>query len=249
MKVKVDVKGMDTAIARMAGLGKQVNFATARALTQTAHAVNNDVKTDLKSGIQGGPTAYTLRAFQVTGATRDNLESSVALRNTAPEGGTNYTSALGHLFGGGRRRWKKLEGWLSGRGLLPAGMMIAPGPKILLDARGNIRRRNLEEMLKILGSETRNLTEWRKSGRGKSQAFKEIGFFVCRPGDRSGLPPGIWRRIKTGSSSVVEPWIMYIQPTAYRQQFDLEKIATKTVSRVFSTNFNKSLADALRAAR
>ena len=42
---------------------------------------------------------------------------------------------------------------------------------------------------------------------------------------------------------------MYIRPVAYRQKFDLEKIAKRTVDRVFKSNFDKSLADALRTAK
>lgn len=247
MKINVKIDGLAATRSFLGGLGKQVRFATARALTQTAYAVRKDNQDELKRDIAGGATPYTLRAFNVEAATRDTLQAAVYLRTDAPSGGTNYSSVLGHLYSGGNRRWKKLEGWLRGRGLLPEGMMIAPGGKLPLDARGNIRQRNLKEMLGILGSQTRNLQEYRRSGRGKQ--LKGIGYFVSRPGDKSGLPPGVWRRISTGSSSVVEPWIMYIRPVAYRQKFDLEKIAKRTVDRVFKTNFDKSLADALRTAK
>lgn len=247
MKINVRMTGAESTMATLRGMGKQVRFATARALTQTAHAVNNEIKADLASQVQGGATPYTLRAFQVTGATRDTLQATVALRDTAPTGGTNYSAALGHLFTGGGRRHKKLEGWLRSRNLIPVGYMIAPGPKAPLDARGNFRMSALKEMFGILGSQTRNLQEWRRSG--KRGQYKAIGFFIARPGDKSGLPPGIWRRITTGNSSTVEPWIMFINPVSYRQKFDLEKIARRTVERVFKANFDRSLADALRTAK
>jgi hypothetical protein len=247
MKIKVDVKGIDAAVARMAGLGKQVDFATAKALTQTAHAVNADIKEELKSGIQGGATAYTLRAFQVAAATKAKLESSVSLRDSAPSGGTNYTAALAHLFGGGRRRFKRMEGWLRGRGLLPAGMMVAPGRALPLDARGNIRRPALNEMLGVLKSQRRNLQVFRRPGKdGQTNASS---FFVALPGDKSGRFPGVWRRQETGKGVRVDLWLMYVTPAAYRQQFDLHKTATKTVSRVFKPNFDKALAQALVSAK
>lgn len=247
MKLKVDINGLDTVRAALAGQQKQIAFAAARALTQTAHAVNADIKEEMKTAIAGGPTPFTLRAFRVTAARRDNLEATIGLRTDAPGGGTPYNKALQHLFTGGRRDWKKLEGWLRGKGLLPAGTMIVPGPKAPLDARGNFRRAALTEMLGIIGSQIRNLQSVRKSGSGK--APKSIGFFIALPGDKSGLTPGIWRRIKTGATSTVEPWIMYIAPTGYRQKFDLERIAKKTVARTWQANFQKSLADALRTAR
>lgn len=253
MKIGVKIEGLGSVMAQLSGQAKQVRFATAMALTQTAHGVNAEIKDEMKRTIEGGPTAFALRAFKVAGATRDNLEATVALRTDSPEGGTSYTKALAHLFGGGRREWKKLEGFLRGQGLLPTGMMIAPGPKAPLDARGNMRRQQLGEMLKILGSQIRNLRIYRQmSSRGrvkKHAEVKGIGFFVIMPGADSHLAPGIWRRIETGTTSVVEPWIMYISPTAYRQKFDLNAIAHKVVAKQFKINFDKSLADALRTAR
>lgn len=42
---------------------------------------------------------------------------------------------------------------------------------------------------------------------------------------------------------------MYISPTSYRRKFDLEAIAKRTVARVFQSNFETALTDALRTAR
>lgn len=253
--ITIEISGLDSIKSQLANISKQTSFAAAKALTQTAHQVRADIKEEMKSGISGGPTAYALRGFNVEAAKRDKLESLVYLRQDGPAGGTPYTQALGHLFTGGRRRWKRLEGWLRGKGMIPSGYMIAPGPAAPLDSRGNFRARALKEMLTILSSNTRNLEATR--GRGKS-----IGFFVARPGDNSGLPPGIWRRITTrhngnsarreatkSRSSVVEAWIMFIKPTSYRKQFDLEKTAKRTVDRIFIDRFDKALADALRTAR
>lgn len=265
MKLDVKINGLDALRAKLAGQQKQVAFAAAKALTQTAHAVNAEIKAEMKTAIAGGPTPYTLRAFQVTAARKDNLEAKVGLRSDGPDGGTPYNKALQHLFTGGRRDWKRLEGWLRGKGLLPAGMMVVPGPKAPLDARGNFRRAALKEMLHVLGSETRNTIISRQSGT-RSKRGKEIGFFVCRPGDRSGLTPGIWRRISSRNvsewyqpshgpkakklgSSTVEPWIMYISPTSYRKKFDLDTIAKKVVTASWQKNFSAALEDAMRTAK
>lgn len=246
MKIDVRIEGMQAVRANLEGMAKQVRFAAAKTLTQTAYDINADIKEELKRNIQGGPTAFTLRAFKVGMAKPQTLASTVSLRDDAEAGGPPYTKALRHLFVGGGRQWKRLEGWLRAKGLIPTGMMAAPGPKISLDNRGNIKRSSLDEMLKILSSPVRNARVWRQSGKNKEQ--KLIGFFVCRPGDRSGLAPGIWRRIE-GAHSVVEPWIMFIRPVAYRQKFDFEKIAKKTVDRVFQDKFRRNLEDAMRSAR
>jgi len=245
--IKVEIKGVEALKATLSGQQKQVRFAAARALTKTAQQINKDLQSEMKTAIAGGPTPYTLRAFKTTAATRETLTASVALRTDAPSGGTPYAKALAHLFEGSRRDWKKIEGWLRGKRLIPEGMMMAPGPKAPLDARGNFRRNSINEMLGILNSQIRNLRSFRRTGAGKRQ--KGIGFFVALPGDRSGLAAGIWRRVETGNSSVVEPWIMYIRPTSYRRKFDLDRIGRLTVAKSWQSNFETSLADALRTAR
>lgn len=257
----IKVIGLHEALGMVRGAAQQVPFAAAKALTQTAHAVVADLKGEMRSKIQGGPTAFTLRAFRVAGANKNNLTAEVSLRSDAPAGGTAYDQALKHLFTGGTRQWKKLEGWLRGRRLIPSGYMIAPGPSIPLDGRGNIYRSALREMTEILASETRNAQIVRESGR-KGRYEKAIGFFVAMPGDRSGLQPGIWRRInafhtglslrrkaKKSGSSVVEPWITYIRPPNIRQRFDLRRTAKVTVDRELAARFRASLAGAIRSAR
>lgn len=257
MKISVPVYGISALKANLGGLSQQIDFAAAKGLTETAHDGRRGIQSALKSGIQGGPTAFTLRAFEVEPATKKKLESAVVLRQDSPEGGTSYHNALAHLFTGGGRQWKKLEGWLRANQLITPGMMIAPGPKIPLDSKGNIRRKNLDEMLGVLSSDLKNLRVFRKSGRGK--LFKAIGFFVCHQGDKSGLAPGIWRRIDTGfissgargkhSSGTVEPWIMFISPARYRQRFDLHKIVSAATEKTALANFQKAISDALRTAR
>jgi len=249
MQLTVKVEGISAMSAALANQSKQTNFATARALTVTAYAVNAEVKRHLSTDVQGGATTYTLRSFKVQAATVSSMAASVSLRIDAPEGGTPYERSLAHLFHGGVRRYKRLEGLLRGRGLIPAGMQIAPGAKLPMDRRGNPRLAALREMIGILSSGIRNLHSY---GRGrKSKQGKAIGFFVVMPGSVAArhLHIGIWRRIESGSSSVIEPWFMFVKPAGYRQMFDLSKIADEVISKTWSTTFNESLAKALASAR
>lgn len=249
MQVTVKVEGIEALTAHLGSQAKQIPFATARALTVTAHAVNAEVKRHLSTEVQGGATPYTLRAFKVTGATVATQTATVSLRTDAPDGGTPYDRAIAHLFHGGVRRFKRLEGLLSARGLLPAGMQVAPGAKLPLDKRGNPRLAALKEMLGILSSGIRNLHSY---GRGRrSKQGKAIGFFVVLPGSTAArhLHIGIWRRIESGSSSVIEPWFMFVKPSGYRQRFDLSKIANDVIARTWKATFNDSLNKALATAR
>ena len=170
------------------------------------------------------------------------------LRTDAPAGsGTPYNKALGHLFTGGTRGWKRLEGYLRGRGLMPAGVMAVPGRDCPLDGRGNIRQATLTEMIGSLSSSRSGMRIYRKTGAGKAQ--KAVGYFVVKVGTRSHLKPGIYKRIETGSSSIVKPMVMYVRPGQWRQFLDLQRIGQKEVGDKFQTQFNAELTKAFGSAR
>lgn len=247
--ISVTIEGIDATLASLSAGARQLPFAIARALTVTAHAVNAEVKRELSTNIQGGPTSYTLRAFKVHAATVAAPTATVELRTDAPEGGTPYDQSIAHLFHGGVRRFKRLEGLLREQGLIPAGMQIAPGGKLPIDRRGNPKLNDLKEMLGILGSGIRNLQSYRRSGRSK--VTKAIGFFVVLPGSVAArrLHIGIWRRIQSGQGSVIEPWFMFVSPPPYQQRFDLDKTARTVVQAVWQKNFADSLAKALATAQ
>lgn len=249
MQLTVKIEGLAAVTASLGAKARQIPFATARALTVTAHAVNAEVKRTLAADVQGGATPYTLRAFKVEMATVTNLAATVSLRSDAPEGGTPYDRSLAHLFHGGVRRFKRLEGLLRSRGLLPAGLQIAPGARLPLDRRGNPKLAELKEMLGILFSGLRNIRSYRRAGRSKET--KALGFFVVLPGSVASrhLHLGIWRRIESSKGSVIEPWFMFVPPSPYQQRFDLGKIAEAVIARTWPAAFNDSLTKALASAR
>lgn len=249
MQLTVKIEGIAALTASLGSQARQMPFATARALTVTAHAVNSAIKRELASEVQGGATPYTLRAFNVVGATVATQTATVSLRTDAPDGGTPYDRAIAHLFHGGVRRFKRLEGWLQSRGLLPAGMQVAPGAKLPMDKRGNPKLASLKEMIGILSSGIRNLHSYGRAG--KSKQGKAIGFFVVLPGSVASrhLHIGIWRRIEAGASSIIEPWFMFVAPSTYQQRFDLSRTADAVISKTWATTFNASMARAMATAR
>lgn len=251
MKITVDVRGIDAVKKAMARNIGQARYAASRALNTTAFAINAELKREMDATFKGGATAYTKRAFKVSKASKHALEASITLRDDAPEGGMAYSKALQHLFTGGTRDWKKLEGFLRGLGLVPDGYMAVPGFGAPLDARGNMRKAALNEMLGVIRSSIRNLRVVRRTGGG-GKAQKEqkgIGYFVVLPGAKTKLHPGIWKRIESGSSSSVAAMIMYVRPGTWRRFIDLESIGKRVVNQVFEPEFKKEFAAALSSAR
>lgn len=245
--IKVKIEGLDKTLAHIAGMQKQVKFAASKALNTVAFAVNAEIKEEMQRVFKGGATPYTLRAFRVDKAARDNLTAVVRLRDDAPNGGTSYTKSLRHLFTSGTRQWKKVEGLLRGMKAIPDGLMAVPGSGARLDRRGNMYLTDLREMFGVLKSSIRNTRVFRHTGRGKKE--KNIGYFVVLPGVATKLHPGIWKRIETGSSSVVLPMIMYVKRGQWRQFIDLQKIGQHVVDRKWRPEFAKEFDAAMRTAR
>jgi hypothetical protein len=258
--IKVTIQGMPAIIAALGNQAKQIPFATAKALTVTAHAVNAEMQAEMRSKIEGGPTAFTLRSLRVKAATKTTLAAEVLVREDSGGASRPYVEPLGQLYNAGARRWKKIEGLLKGRGLMPEGYQIVPGEAAPLTSAGNMQRKSYAEMLGILRSGLRNLQIYRKTGWGKE--LKSIGYFVIQPG-HPRLLPGIYRRItlltrdpqstargvtlaKTGA---IEPWLIFVRPGRYRQIFNLEKTARIVVSRVFQPALDAALKQALATAR
>ena len=247
MQASIQITGLKEAQAQLGAQARQATYAASRALTSTAYAINERLRKDMASTFKGGATAYTLRAFSVTKADKATLTATVALRTDTQGAALAYNKALGHLFTGGPRKYKKLEGWLRGRRLLPAGLTIAPGAGMPVDSYGNMRRAALTEMLGVIGAQLTNLQVYRRTGAGKAQ--KAVGYFVILPGSKGGHHPGIYKRIQTGTSSAITPMVLYVNPANYRKFIDLDKLGREVVAQKFQPAFDAELARALANAK
>ncbi len=247
MQVSIQITGLKEVQAQLGAQAKQATFAASRALTTTAFAINDRLKKDMASTFKGGATAYSLRAFKVDKADKASLTASVTLRTDNGGAALPYNKALGHLFTGGPRKFKKLEGWLRARRLMPSGLTVAPGAGMPLDRFGNMRTTALTEMLGVIGTQRTNLRVYRKTGAGKAQ--KAVGYFVVLPGDKSKKHPGIYKRIETGKASAITAMVLYVDPVNYRKFIDLDKLGSEVVAQKFQPAFDAELARALANAK
>lgn len=248
MKLNVIVDSADFKRA-MAAAEKQATFAASKTLTTTAFKARDEIYDQLKRRVQGGATPYALRSFNVEKATKQNLVATVALRTDGPGGsaggGTPYDQALGHLFTGGVRRWKRVEGYLQAMGVLPAGLMAVPGKFCPLDARGNIPRSALRAI-------TADLTQVGPSRRTRTvarQSAKATAHFVAPPGNQAGIATGIYRRVLTPNGWQLQPVIMFVSPGTWDRMLDLEQLAGDVVGKTFGPEFAKEFSNAMATAR
>lgn len=272
--IKVKIEGLDKTLAHLAGMQKQVRYATAVALTRTAKRAQAATADEMRSKFDR-PTRTTMKSMFVKPATKANLEAMVYVKDK-PFGGKNPFSMaelLKHQFTGGSRIAKQLELILRRDGFLLAGEFVVPGAAAKLDSYGNMNRGQIVQILSQIGVRTagydssptkskrsrRNVARagqifWSAGTTGNigkvTQHFDKAGNFAYttqegRGGKVSHLPKGAWMR--AGRS--VKPLMIVIKSQRYRQRINLDRIARQAIDRHFNAEFDQAFADAMRTAR
>lgn len=257
--IDIQTKGLDRVKSALADAEKQMQFATAKALTMAGYGVRAETNRQMKAKFDR-PNRYTMQGMQVQEATKEKpvVDIGLGIRIDAPSKGTPYAKALGHLFSGGGRTWKKMEGAFRRIGALPNGMQMVPGKACMLDAYGNPSRGLILQLISYFNASSeqgfrQNMTDRRRKSLakiGKSErGYKTINgvqYFISY--GRQHLPPGIWS--KTGiHGSDIKPVFMFVRAGSWKRYIDLPQIGRDVVKRDFQSMFDKSLAYALRTAR
>lgn len=185
--------------------------------------------------------------------------------------GVDAESLIGHLFSGGGRRIKTFERAFSARGILPAGWFMVPARNAPRNQYGNVPVGFISQMLSFF--DTRLDAKQNMTGTSRARfrqlavrrggpSVTDVDYFVSRgkghyqgagswaAGMEQRLPPGIWRRVRHGSSghSFVQPVFMFVKKTFYKRYFDLSKIAQAVVAQHFKSEFEAALNQAIRTA-
>ena len=265
MKIGIEVSGLREVVARLPGFEKQVRYAASRALNNIAFTVNTEVKDEMRRTFRGGATPYTLAAFRVGKATRESLVATVALRGDSGGKARSYDVTLRHLFTGGTRTWKNMEGAFRRIGALNSGFMMVPGKACPLDSYGNPPRSLIVQLISYFGAfgeagYRANMTDRRKARLAKvgrsERGYKTIGgveYFISRGkgmwyGRPQSLPAGIWSRTGIHGSDI-KPIFMFVRVGRWRQFIDLARIADTVVGRRWAAEFRAELAKAMGASR
>jgi len=230
MLIKVD-HNIGQVQAWLAGQQKQVQFATAVALTRTASAIKAALPAEMDRVFER-PTPFTKRGIYLKAARRDNLTAEVGLMDA-------QAKYLGLQVTGGVRQ--------------PGQRGIRLPGNVQLNAFGNIPR-GLTDKLKAaaksgeLGAAvTRRLGV--KGDRRKGAAPIEL-FYGKPAGDRwNDAPVGIWRRVPGRPGKLIPVIVFEDTPAKYRKRLDLQRFATPIVQREFAQQFDRALREALASAR
>lgn len=248
LKINVKVDGLKSLQAHLRGLEKQLPFATAKALTQTAKKAQARLVGEMKAKFSN-PTDYTLDSTFVKPAQKRNLTAVVGLRDRlAKKAHLSMAETLAHHFTGGDRAWKKLEVHLNRAGLIGRGEYVVPGAGATLDAHGNMNRGQIAQIMSQLrlGLNPQNWSS--KSRRSRRNVTKAGRIFWARGNERDRhLRRGAW--IDMGGSVGLRPLLIVVKGARYRRRFDLERMTCEVVAKEWPSAFGAALADAMATAK
>ena len=215
---------------------KQLPFATSVALNNTGF----DVREGLNKGTQGAfhkPVKFTQKAFLVKKSKKRQLIAVVYAQDAEGKDRARY---LRFGTAGGTRPQKGYEKYF-GKGVpndgsIPSGSYFVPGPRVKINAAGNVTLATLKKIDKgLTGKGTKSVSGSKVRG----------GFFIGTPRNNN-LPPGIYRR----SRKQLHPYFIATQNKPnYKKRFDIQKIGNKVIQRRFNAHFNAALIKSLKTAK
>lgn len=268
--IEISVRKPKSNLARE--LHRQMPYATAMALTRVGKEVQARTVDAMRSRLDR-PTPFALNSIFVTPAKKGAPETTIGLKDS------NYnkvsqTSAtiFGHLFSGGQRRYKRIEGALRRKGLLSGDMIAVPGSGATLDGYGNLTSGQIVRLMSVIGlfgeqgysanatpAKLKRMARRSKSGDGFAR-INGVVYFVSRGrgtwtgagawkhGRSQNLAAGIWAKSGTHGVSV-KPILMFVRVGIYRQFINLPQIAQATVAERFDPEFSAALDRAIGGAR
>ena len=224
INVRGDVRAITRDLTRLQR--RQVPFATARALTDTARVAQRAMGRAIERAFVA-PTPQTKRAAYATPATKTRPIAAVGIKDKGARGGRSPAQYLQAQMSGGTRRDKGLDVALRRRGLLPIGYQAVPTRAIKRDRYGNITRATARQIL---------------SGLDRRYSPRTTVRFVYMEAD--GMR-GIWRTSKTGA----RPLLLFVRTPKYQRRLDFYGVAERAARRAFPAAMRRALRRALETAR
>lgn len=257
IKIDVNTNGIDAAIARLKGMGKQVSYAASRAINSVAFDAMREGQEHIATGLRN-PTPWVVKAWYVRKkADKNSLIASVGWSDyMANKRGHAAEYYLQQHWNGGTRKLKAFESRLIRAGLMPAGSQTVIGKAAIdlgmVDARGNLKGSALVSILSGLGAFTEsgynaNASVWRSKKIKGSKAASRHVYWAGKPGPNT--PNGIWMiddKHKSGRGRL-RPVMIFTRPGTYKKRLDVDKTVEKSklkFDQYFAVEFDKAIRTA-----
>lgn len=243
LSVNMDTSGLEKTLRDWEL--RQLPFATANALTQTAKLVQVATVAEMRK-VFDRPTPFTLGSTFVKPATKGNLVAQMLLKNVNQKGAPPSVWLEPNIEGG-VRQFKRSELLMQrkqfkGHDILPSGMMWVPGLGATLNRYGNMSAGQIGQILSALSGfgETGFLAN--KSFRRGARINKVTGdIFVGKPAG-GYLPLGIYQRMPDGK---LKSLMVFVKSPSYHKILPFYDLARDVYGSNFQSEFNKALRNAL----
>jgi len=228
--IKIGVRhDLDRLTARINGWQRsQIPFATAKALTRTAQAVQREIPAALERELDR-PTAFTKRGTFIVPARKGTLRAAVGFKDRQAE-------YMRYQIEGGVRAPKKKA-------------LRLPG-EVVLDDYGNLPKGTIAKLIAAAKAGKYGAVVKKRLGIGdRRKKAGDLALFYGQPKGHPGLPVGIWRRIPGNPGTIVPVIVFPKQVARYRPRFRFHALVEKVVRETFPREFSAAFADAVRTAR
>lgn len=230
MQIKVETN-IGQVQAWLAGQQKQVQYATAVALTRTAAVLKRELPAELDR-VFDRPTPFTKRGIFLKAARKDDLTAEVGFMDV-------------------QARYLRLQVEGGTRQPGPRGIKL-PG-NVELNAFGNIPKGLTDKLKAAAKSGELGAAVTRRLGvtRERRKGAAPIQLFYGKPsgGRWNDAPVGIWRRVPGKPGKLIPVIVFEDTPARYKKRLDLHRFAAPIVQREFAQQFDRALRDALDTAR
>ena len=252
----VDSSGITNLERTIAAAMGQLDWITAKAMTNSAKAAKAALASKILPKIQGGPTTWTRRGLIASYAKPDRLRSLVGWNygdNSYEELGFNLKGTgtpagryMGLLAQGGDRRAKSAEVKLRNAGILGANQFITPAGGVKLNAYGNVPASTYNAMLSRLRAASGPGYDSNRSNSTRSRTKRrQLDYFPMYE-HNGGALRFIAKRVGRG---FVPAFFVVDQPN-YEKKFDIITTALTAYNQTFPVQFRKGLdAELARRAK
>ena len=267
----IQVLGLDRIKRRIKDAPRQIRYAAARTINDTAYIGAKAVQVRMATAFDK-PTPFVVRSIfpGLAKATPERLRRSIY-----PEGpggkSVDPADVLHAEVFGGPRKFKRSERAFQRVGVLPAGFAMVPSRQLLksekADRYGNIKASFIVQLISyfqafgeqgykanMVAKTKRKLAKYGKSAGG-FRKINGVEYFVSFGKLRSrgdlgtpqNLPAGIWSRSGTGGSNV-KPIFLFVRLPVYRKRLPyaetIETAVTEAFPRLFAAHLQRALATA-----
>jgi hypothetical protein len=239
--INIDVRGLSDVSRLVTRLSTEMPAVVAKAINNTAFKVRDAERAEMTQ-VFDRVKPWVLRTVYVTKATPQRLSAAVGPNDYFSRGGFQGPSSLTpwekilapHVYGGNRLA-KASERRLQQAGILPNGWVTVPGKGARLDSYGNMSGGQIVEILVWLNAMSMysgDNTNRRDRQRDRKNKMEQRGesFFAIRPGARSHLHPGVYRKFANGR---IKPVLIFVSRATYRRRLRWFEIGNRVVADVF----------------